>query len=340
MTLSRTWTVSAQPSNELKSVQNEVTRGWLCYSGHTGRLLNVCTVSFALLPSTDPLVINGVTNDCVYGANRSVDTLTCGHGGHIHDLLSRPVIYAGTKVRYFSDTDGNDLTVTDEPSSTGLFDGFRWTVPHIGGYYKFESTMLPAVGRKFVTFGNGVLQFWDAIKADGIAEVKFPDLRQLPDDGILYYDKGRNGDQWHTDDDSYSAQERAVWALRAIGRTYKNNTGSLISYNDISLPLGGIFEVRPDLFPWEKGFGHSSHREGLDIDVNKPGGQRCDNYFAVQTAVDTILRDNPLNPDPNSSSALLCETASSGFPSDPGNYHIDITTMKRPSGYVTPIVIP
>ena len=334
---SRTWSAIAEPSNERLNIRNDVQRGWLCY-GRTGLLQDDCKVSFQLFESKDPVDVTGVTTNCVLDPDGGIAPLTCGHGGHVHNSPVRPVIFDQTEVRYVGDMDGRPLFV-EGPSPLNLGDGFLWTVPQVGGYYEFKAGMLPPDGKKFLEFtfvpGGVIITTVDRAEATGRLNVtaRADGLKQLPDDNVTFYRKDRNGDAEHPDAVSYAAQDITHAALRAIGRSFNNNTGSLISYNDISLPKGGLFEVFANTNPWVAGLGHVSHREGLHVDVNKPNQQRCDFNTSVQAAVDMVLTRNLQNPDPNSTSALLCETKAVPNTPDTGNYHIVITNIKLLSGF-------
>lgn len=341
----RSWNPVVEPSNERPRTRklNEVVQGWLCYSGRTGRLQSDCTVSFELSPGTDPVDIPGVAPDCVLNAALGIQASTCAHGGHTHGNPVRPVIFENEEVRYPGDIDGNPLTVTNATSQTSLLTaGFIWTAPINSGIFEFESSMFPPDGRKFVVFSNGTLFLFDELRAIGRLNVTFgrDRLRQLPDNPQIY-DKLRGGNSLHPDEISYSSQFVTQLALTAIADFFLNSTGSKISYNDISLPKGGVFDFKaedlnppprqpPNPKPWQPP--HASHRTGLDVDINKPGGQRCDNNTSVLAAVSRFLERTTDNPAPPTSpffqSALFCETRANNFRSDAGTYHIRVTRLR------------
>ncbi|HNP65811.1 MAG TPA: hypothetical protein PKH39_17900 [Woeseiaceae bacterium] len=161
-------------------------------------------------------------------------------------------------------------------------------------------------------------------------------LRQLPD-APLFYEKGRSANvtaDTHKNPVAFATTLLARTALLAIGRSFKNDTNSLISYNDISLPKGGLFDflairpppippdpVKPDR-PWLTP--HSTHRRGMDVDVNKPNQVPCSGNTSVQKAVNIVLaRDT--DPKRLGKTALLCEST--------GNYHIFITELRVPEAF-------
>ena len=145
----------------------------------------------------------------------------------------------------------------------------------------------------------------------------------------------RGGATTHRDEVAYAARDVTISALRAIGRTYKRNTGNLLTYNDISLPKGGIFEAFPFTNPFQSEWvaPHAEHRTGQEIDINRRRDAsgiaiRCDMETGILAAVDVIL-----TPRPNGKSALLCETIATGFRNDPGTYHLNVTNLKLLSGF-------
>jgi len=184
----------------------------------------------------------------------------------------------------------------------------------------------------FWLFEQGVFTKTQVLEAEGRVNVTVDrdTLRQLAD-LPFFYDKARTQNvsaDTHKDSVAFSATLQTRMALTAIGRAYKNDTGSNISYNDISLPKGGLFDwlaVHPlggTDKPWATP--HSSHRRGTDVDVNKPGGAPCTQNTSVQKAVDSILVGTGSN-----KTALVCET--SNF----GNYHIIVDQLKIPQAFHT-----
>jgi len=68
------------------------------------------------------------------------------------------------------------------------------------------------------------------------------------------------------------ARDSLVSAARAFKNAEWNTSGELMKINDISLPLGGGFDIYAG---WERdvdrgtcaNYGHCLHREGLDVDI-------------------------------------------------------------------------
>lgn len=177
-------------------------------------------------------------------------------------------------------------------------------------------------GQFFVSFSNGVLTLHPTTIARGRLNVTVESdtLRQLPD-APMFYLKARNSDSDHVDGVAYASQQITRVALTAIGRVFNRNTGNLVSYNDISLPKGGVFDIGSTR--WNRP--HSLHRRGLNVDVNKPGGVGCNVNTSVQIAVDTILDPDPTR---NNRTALIGETGNNN------NYHINMTSLRIPQGFL------
>ncbi len=333
-----TWRLVSEPSDERPAPnfsENTVTRGWLCFDIRNGGLSTDCPVEFRLTGLADQSV--GVTQACVPDTFGRIAPRTCGDGGHTHDPTDRPIVFPGTEVRYpgADPNDGDPLFVAG-PSPGGFF-GFEWTVSNVSGIYGLTSKMEAPPNSGFWNIdSNGVLFQVDEITATGFVNVTVSNdtLIQLPDSTI--YDKVRTQNetaQTHNDAVSFTADLPTVIALTAIGLVFQNNTNSTISYNDMSLPKGGLFDflaIRPSTYspgvdePWETP--HSRHRAGRDVDVNKPGGQGCLTNTSVQAAVDTILQTDPQR---NNRSALICEVNNNE------NYHIVITSLIIPAAFQT-----
>lgn len=224
----------------------------------------------------------GTTDDCALN-NGSVVPLTCANGAHIHTgsggaprpkVVTRGSVegtltYAGDKdpslegVTGFSDT-------PNLPYSTNLI---AHQVPQVSGYYGWGSQVYPPNGWEFL----GPNKFPDgSFRAIGRTFVRVEDLVQVEaDPGFLFLN--RNGGQNHPDEFSYSATREYRQILRLIGFEYTKLSGRQLSLNDISLPLGGVFD---DKINWTQA--HQTHRDGKQVDIN----------------IETLCPDpNPANPN-------------------------------------------
>jgi hypothetical protein len=326
----RIWAVLSEPSNELTGVQNKVTRGWLCYSSRTGRLQSDCPVTFKLSESIGG---PGVLETCIPNSSGRIDPLTCGNGGHTHGEDDRPVIFEGTEVRYFGDTNPEPLEVNGDSPISIFLAGFTWAVPQAGGFYTFDSSMTAPLGSFFVSFAGGVLFLDKTLESIGLVNVTHArdSLRQLPDAPGLY-NKARNGpngvgtDMGHKDEIAYAATAGTRLVLPLIAIEYTTTTmGLMLSFNDISLPKGGVNDFKATT-PTTGGASrwadpHKTHREGQDTDVNRPGGPSapgCGTNKTVEYAVDKLLAKN--TSATLARSAFYCERS--------GNFHIDTTRLR------------
>lgn len=94
-------------------------------------------------------------------------------------------------------------------------------------------------------------------------DVKVPQLVELPNSPGEYL-KARNPDLWHFDSASYFGTTYLISALRRVASEYKARTNSSLSFNDLSLPWGGLFDVSGQWTP-----SHVLHRQGRSADLNR-----------------------------------------------------------------------
>jgi len=327
-----TWPLTQKPSDERSlATKNDVKRMWLCYSLRTGRLSPDCPITLRMTGIGGP----GVTDACMPDGNGGFVPLSCGNGGHTHDETDRPLIFPNTEVEYPPAMPDNDPLYVEGPSPSSFSDIASWGVSQFGGIYTFTSTMTAPMGSSFWTFSNGVLTKRPVLTAEGRVNVTVDGdtLRELPDLPQIY-EKGRNQNATavtHTDEVAFMTTLKARTALAAIGRSFSNRTQALISYNDASLPKGGVFDllaVHPlggTDRPWQPP--HSSHRGGLDIDVNHPIGGDCVTTTTVQDSVDDVLAKDT-DPRRLGRSALICETNNNN------NYHIRTTELLVPEAFI------
>ena len=102
-------------------------------------------------------------------------------------------------------------------------------------------------------------------------------LEELPEQGTDgYYLKVRNPDTNHPDSVAFYGQHPMITALQTLAENYYNYTPSSppdaqplhrkLSFNDMSLPWGGLFDVSHD---WT--CAHTRHRTGRSVDINTTG---------------------------------------------------------------------
>jgi len=151
-----------------------------------------------------------------------------------------------------------------------------------------------------------------------------PLLMSLPDISP-FYEKHRNGAPDHQDEDAYSGTIDANFNLIEIAEEYSNMTALPLSINDMSLPKGGLFDIKSNY-----ALPHTWHRTGQSADINKPAaGINCRNDYDLIVAVNFVMPAEsrsfytPKIPKGFSRSGrFLCEPT--------GNIHIDLDVIPPP----------
>ncbi len=293
------------PPNENEFRIEEMSWVYICYSLRTGAPRG-CNLLHHTLYGVEESDARGiVTLDCdIDQQTGRVMPSTCADGGHPHattPTITRPK----TRIPATGPTGDEQLiqnqqpltssdpfmTITNKFVASGQMAAnintiIKYEVPDNAGHFYWRAHIEPPPCYFLPQYcgfigGRGVqpdgTRIWD-----GTVEVSYRDLRQLPDLPSLYK-KVRNGpsgpgtDQRHTDDMSFAGDETAIEAMRLIAQEYFADTGNKqLRPNDLSLPLGGLFDVRGE-WQWSPG-GHKTHRFGRDIDINRqpliflPGG--------------------------------------------------------------------
>lgn len=330
--------ISAKPSHIVPGETETIYYGFLCYSWEAGGLVE-CPVTFELHESTLPVQIAGFDSNCAYtnGVPSRIDS--CADGGHRHlgldAELQREVLLAGERVEYPEHSAEDGVRVITD-ATTGFFipgtffvpaSLFNWLAPIAGGVYSFEATMQPGeANRNFWIFDGASFTRYDEMKTNGKVIVAVNSLIQLPSMPDTYK-KGRNPDVRHVDADAFAVDRLTATVLRSIAALHLVGDGRRVSYNDSSLPYGGIFDIRGTWIP-----SHTAHRDGRQIDINRflraDGTTRitCRDNTSIKAAIDVYLTPEA-NTD-GTQSALLCEDKLSGFDGKKGTYHLRTTSLK------------
>lgn len=375
-----------QPDPEVMSV------AYYCYSYTTGAARE-CSLRFFFLSTVDEAVRLGIkTAHCEYDAAGELVPGTCANGGHAHSIgatATRPFtrIYTTPTTENLKDQNADQqlqrqtsLTFKDTITSgypnfevSGAFVTDKWAVveyqaPDAAGSAYWASQIDPPPCfflPRFCGFVGRGAQADGSMLMDGTVTYRIRGLRQLPELPDLYQ-KVRGGhpnrndpeDSRHKHEHAFAGTQRAIDAMRLIAWRYKIATENRLRPNDMSLPMGGLFDVEAG-YDWLVG-GHSTHREGLDIDLNrsvqlKNGGDslpiQCENDRDTFEAVNAVLlpvvgRVPRRRTDedvgfimgtggtlPEKATALLCETNNSRVPPGEevfGRKHIDITQIIFP----------
>lgn len=204
------------------------------------------------------------------------------------------------------------------------------TVPQASGVLRITGFLtMPRIGRtRWFCVTDQCFDF-NGMVFDGTVDVRVRNLRQLrdptpfPDDGTLpppsaLYEKSRREDQNHLDEVAFAGTAFTLQTLPLIAEHYFSSSGRILSVNDISLPKGGVFDLKLN---WKGGqrnpdgtltrFGHVEHREGNDVDINRRDPISgieldCKPDHALRLAVDQFLE--PQKRKDNRLTALLCES--------------------------------
>jgi hypothetical protein len=142
---------------------------------------------------------------------------------------------------------------------------------------------------------------------------------QVPDPGASdHYIKVRSKDTNHPDSVAFKIKPEHLSQLRKIADKYyqkfqHENINRPLSLNDMTLPLGGLFDVKHNWSP-----PHKSHRDGTDADVNKTYNNvtiLCKDDTNLIKALQHVLPNVRHTAPGDTNSALLCESH--------GRKHID-----------------
>lgn len=315
----------SEPANELTGSPSPVAKyGLLCYSFKTGRLVDTCAVEFHLEGIGGP----NVTEACVPDANGEISRTTCGNGGHTHGPpdfpQARPLTLNDEPVLYPGDTltaPGQELDVAGfSPLNTDT--GFTWKVPQVAGIYSFNAkiTATPGFAFFFIPTKITTLETLGTLRVTQTSD-GYQQIPASPSEYALIRGGRNRGDPVGSDPDhfdtvAFGASEITHTVIPLIASEYGRLRGRLLSINDISLPMGGVFD---DDQNWTND--HKTHRKGNDVDLNQDG-KMCLADLHLRTAVNKFLvklqftDTGKPRPFP---SALLCESG--------GRKHIDITWL-------------
>lgn len=307
-----------EPSNERTNHVNRLRISGICYS-----LISAKPAPCRFEYQYKGLGSDGFIDNCVINAEGKLDAQSCSNGGHTHGG-GRPVTFDDSSPIVFEgfDEDQSHFGVAGSfdyinfPGAVFFIDTFA---PVTAGVYSWDTKLRTPTGW-FFRDGPGVQPDFREMHIAGTTIVGVENLRQLPDGE--HYIKVRSPDSSHVDAVAFAASELMILAIDALAKAYNRLSGDknfILSVNDISLPMGGILDLKND---WQ--YPHKSHRGGLDADLNKrPGNSAVDIPCSKDDALHDAAREVLEPYSSRRSSAILCE------PFNNDNKHLDFTGLVR-----------
>lgn len=215
--------------------------------------------------------------NCFYTLNLSEGEVFSG--GHQHND-NRPI----GKLRKSGDRGEGDIFL----SGNTLYSvaSFDYLIPEVAGKVLLSGFISPPPA-------YGCSYSPDCSSENANINIAIPRLQPLPNSSE-YHITVRGGTDTHPDG-TWGTSD-TINKLEKIAKEYFNRSGRILSVNDLSLPDGGLFDLKADWSP-----PHKTHRTGTDADINR-GGVNCfydkDLRFAVG-----MLANGQSRPH------LLCEDA-------------------------------
>lgn len=274
---------TAYPKVSLPNAEHRYPTTFACYNVHTGGRLD-CSFYFELTGVVKP------------------ESEISNNGGHTHDK-NRPVTLnhegleaTGGGHRFDEHTVGGSTL----PRSSGV----KYPIPTVAGktvaevkvntpdeWYCMSACYTPSEIRYEITYNAGV---------SGLESLPDP---QTGDNYVKARNPtpGEDDDTNHPHSAAFYATPHSLAILRKVADSYNDGTGDKLSVNDMSLPAGGLFDVKGD---WNEKL-HQFHRDGNDVDINIRGVS-CGDDEDLRKAVDEHL--SPPRHLPNRESALYCHS--------------------------------
>lgn len=258
--------VPADSNGPAKDEPNAIEDGISCYDEGSGDLLD-CDYMYS---------INGVDlgNDPEVAGEISPLTHIEIYGGHEHDFDTHPVYDTFGGTQYPIMVTGGTFTRTGPLSVKGRT-GYTWVytsfnAPETAGSIWTQIDIISPPTYNCV----GICFTFSDYREHDTTLVGFFGLQQLPDTGIDYF-VFRNSDNAHPQSVSEWGTVYTINQLKNIAGLYHIWSGSLLSINDMSLPEGGLLDIKADKPTSTSPSGtwtipHRDHRTGNAFDVNHP----------------------------------------------------------------------
>jgi hypothetical protein len=255
------------------------------------------------------------------------------NGGHYHDADTRPLIYrqrhfvgnelyydgAGS-LDYPSDIDPDPMAVQGETFPGVPYADYAivaYPIPEVSGEVQMD-TRITILSPYWYCASDcyTAKMFW----FQDLFHIGVQGLVEVPDPGLSghHYIKSRTAEAEHPNAVAFNIKPEHLTQLYKIAdeyytafqtdKIYQETHGvpRPLSLNDMTLPLGGLFDIRHDWAP-----PHRSHRDGTDADVNRKVNNVIIECSLKDRHLIEILRGvlpNVKHTAPgDTNSALLCE---------------------------------
>ncbi|MGH8372976.1 MAG: hypothetical protein ACRETO_09600 [Gammaproteobacteria bacterium] len=292
----------AQPSNVRRHVYSTFYDDIFCYDLDSPHELLDCPFTYSLLGTADVLPS--------LGFDASGYAVGLELGGHMH-TAGRP-LFLNVGTQYPFGLTNGILTSQTSNSISGSTDHqlslVTYSVPEEGGVMAFEVNLTAPSGWFCADYCFTATSWRDISEVDvgffqrGYASSQ---LVRVPQSGTDY--QVIDISQGHYDQNNYTygsyLRPDAEQLLLKIAAVYHKITGHQLSVNDMSLPVGGLYDVNDDWAP-----PHAGHRTGKAADINQTDigstePTTCEQDKALHRAVRKIIGS-----DQPGWTKLYCET--------------------------------
>lgn len=255
---------------------------------------------------------------------QSPETEIKNNGGHSHSD-NRPLTYRGRalKVTNSTDLDSTLYGVEGFTKTTSSFDpNWGWAyveyeTPQASGIVVGESE-LKLMTKDWVCASSCYTR--DSWRYADTYDIGVPNLLELHDPvpGMSYTKSRTSPDYNHTNDVAFHATGSALYLLLVLADEYKSISGRTLSVNDMSLPKGGLFDIKGTWQP-----SHFTHHVGKDADLNR-GNIPCEKNQKMREATEAATQVlQSVNAGWEWQSDLICEDTPPCAENEKCKYHID-----------------
>lgn len=277
----------AQPSNVHRHVYSTFYDDISCYDLDSPHELLDCSFTYSLLGTADVLPS--------LGFDASGYDIGLELGGHTH-TAGRP-LFLNVGTQYPFSLSNGILTSQTANSISGSTDHQQsfvaYSVPEEGGVMAFEVNLTSPSGWFCADYCFTATSWRDIAEVDiGLFQRGYTSsqLVRVPESGTDYQVQDASPGHYDSSGYTYGSYLRpdAEQLLLKIAVVYHKITGNRLSVNDMSLPVGGLYDVYQN---WINP--HAGHRTGKAADINHQdmGGvySDCEQDKALKIAVKKII---------------------------------------------------